>query len=93
VTAPVTITEAVLGAKVDIPTPHGTVAVTVPPNSDSGRVLRLKGLGIKSDKAAGDLLVELEIEVPEFLPPDRADALRAALEGMEPSNVRSELSW
>ena len=53
---PVTIAEAVLGAKVDIPTPAGTVALTIPPASSSGRRLRLKGQGVQQTQGnAGDL--------------------------------------
>ncbi len=63
---PVSIGEAVLGAKIDIPTPSGTVALSVPANSSSGRRLRLKGQGVKQrDGSAGDLLVALQIEVPK----------------------------
>ena len=63
---PVTIGEAVLGAKIDIPTPSGTVALSIPANSSSGRRLRLKGQGVKHrDGSAGDLFVVLQIEVPK----------------------------
>ncbi|MAI71610.1 MAG: molecular chaperone DnaJ [Rhodopirellula sp.] len=63
---PVSIGEAVLGAKIDIPTPSGTVALSIPANSSSGRRLRLKGQGVKQrDGSAGDLMVVLQIEVPE----------------------------
>lgn len=63
---PVSIGEAVLGAKIDIPTPSGTVALSIPANSSSGRRLRLKGQGVKQrDGSAGDLFVVLQIEVPK----------------------------
>ena len=63
---PVSIGEAVLGAKIDIPTPSGTVALSIPANSSSGRRLRLKGQGVQQrDGSAGDLFVVLQIEVPE----------------------------
>ena len=63
---PVSISEAVLGAKIDIPTPSGTVALSIPANSSSGRRLRLKGQGVKQrDGSAGDLFVVLQIEVPK----------------------------
>jgi DnaJ-class molecular chaperone len=59
---PVTMAEAVLGAKVAVPTIGGTVNVTVPKGSDSGTVLRLKGRGIApSDGAAGDQYVTLTL--------------------------------
>ena len=63
---PVTIREAVLGAKVRVPTPDGPVMLSVPPGSSSGKVLRLKNRGF-SDKsgARGDQLVTLGVDVPD----------------------------
>lgn len=68
---PVTLREAVLGGKVTVPTLSGQVALTVPPNSNSGTVLRLKGKGIpgrgtsSGGEPAGDLYVRLMIALPE----------------------------
>lgn len=59
---PITLKEAVQGAKITVPTPYGVVALTVPAYSSSGKTLRLKGRGVK-DK--GDLLVKLMIALPE----------------------------
>jgi DnaJ-class molecular chaperone len=62
---PITLKEAVLGGKVKVPTPEGTVMLTVPKGSSSGKVLRLKGRGFTGKSGTrGDLLVSLEIEVP-----------------------------
>jgi DnaJ-class molecular chaperone len=65
-TLPITLKEAVLGAKVRVPTPEGPVMLTVPKGASSGKVLRLKGRGF-ADKAGkrGDQLVTLSIDVPE----------------------------
>jgi DnaJ-class molecular chaperone len=65
-TLPITLKEAVLGAKVKVPTPEGPVMLTVPKGASSGKVLRLKGRGF-ADKAGkrGDQLVTLSIDVPE----------------------------
>ena len=62
---PVTLKEAVLGAKVKVPTPEGPVILTIPKGSTSGKVLRLKGRGF-SDKGGkrGDQLVALEVDLP-----------------------------
>ncbi|MEI9992384.1 MAG: DnaJ C-terminal domain-containing protein [Rhizomicrobium sp.] len=67
----VTLKEAVLGAKVPVATPGGTVAITVPANSNSGTVLRLKGKGVApaGGAAAGDFYVKLVVTLP-----DRPDA-------------------
>ena len=62
---PVSLKEAVLGGKVTIPTLEGKVALTVPANSNSGSVLRLRGKGVKSGGKTGDLLVKLYIVLPE----------------------------
>jgi len=64
---PITIDEAVLGAKIEVPTISGRVQLAVPKGTSSGRTLRLKGKGIKSaGKAeAGDQLVNIRIVLPE----------------------------
>jgi DnaJ-class molecular chaperone len=64
-TLPVTLKEAVLGAKVKVPTPEGPVMLTIPKGTSSGKVLRLKGRGFTAkDGKRGDQLVTLEIEIP-----------------------------
>jgi len=67
---PVTLYEAALGAKVAVPTLSGTVELAVPPGSNGGRVLRLRGKGLPAadGKPAGDLYVSLKVMLPE--PPD-----------------------
>jgi DnaJ-class molecular chaperone len=62
---PVTLKEAVLGAKVKVPTPEGPVMLTIPKGASSGKVLRLKGRGFTArDGKRGDQLVTVEIELP-----------------------------
>lgn len=65
---PVTLTEAVLGATVKVPTIHGAVAVKVPRGSNSGSTLRLKGKGIAAGGKSGDQYVKLRVVLPD--PPD-----------------------
>jgi DnaJ-class molecular chaperone len=67
VEVPVTVAEAILGAKIDVPTLDGMKSLTVPPGSSCGLKLRLKGQGIAAagGKAAGDLFVVLKIVVPK----------------------------
>ncbi len=63
---PVTLKEAVLGAKVKVPTPEGPVMLTVPKGSTSGKLLRLKGRGFTDkDGSRGDQLVQLAIDIPQ----------------------------
>ena len=62
---PVTLKEAVLGAKVKVPTPEGPVMVSIPKGSSSGKVLRLKGRGFMGkDGKRGDQLVCVTIDLP-----------------------------
>jgi DnaJ-class molecular chaperone len=62
---PVTLKEAVLGAKVKVPTPEGPVMLTIPKGTSSGTVLRLKGRGfVAKDGKRGDQLVSIEVDVP-----------------------------
>lgn len=65
---PVTLTEAVLGATVPVPTLRGSVAVKVPRGSNSGSTLRLKGRGIVAAGKTGDQYVKLRVVLPD--PPD-----------------------
>jgi DnaJ-class molecular chaperone len=66
---PITLDEAVLGAKVEVPTIGGRVQMTVPKGSCSGDVLRLKGRGLKGKTGVGDQRVVLRVVMP-----DRIDA-------------------
>lgn len=61
---PITLSEAVLGARVKTPTPAGAVMLTIPKGSNTGAVLRLKGKGVRAGPAAGDQLVKLKIMLP-----------------------------
>nr|CAX83990.1 DnaJ-class molecular chaperone [uncultured bacterium] len=65
---PVTLKEAVLGAKVTVPTVDGKVTVTVPKGANTGTTLRLKGKGIAHGSAKGDQMVKLKVVLPD--PPD-----------------------
>ncbi len=63
---PITLREAVLGGKVRAPTPSGPVNLTLPPHSNTGKLLRLKGKGIpKKGGGAGDIYISLKIVLPD----------------------------
>jgi DnaJ-class molecular chaperone len=66
---PITLDEAVLGAKVEVPTVSGRVQLTIPKGTSSGRVFRLKGKGIKSANrpVPGDQLVTVRIVLPDLI--------------------------
>jgi DnaJ-class molecular chaperone len=77
---PVSLVEAVLGAKVEAPTPAGRVMLTVPPGSNTGSVLRLRGRGVaRPDGTRGDCIVTLKV----VLPPKPDAALEQFLRGWE----------
>jgi DnaJ-class molecular chaperone len=70
VEVPITFDEAVLGGKIEVPTIGGRVFATVPPGSNTGQTLRLKGRGIKTKGGTGDQLVKLSIVLPERIDDD-----------------------
>ncbi len=72
--APISLADAVLGAKVAVPTLAGRVQVSVPPMADTGKAMRLKGKGLPRKKGHGDLFVDLKITLP-----DKPDAELQAL--------------
>jgi len=92
VDVPVTIAEAVRGAKIEVPTLDGRATVTVPPGTDSGKKLRLRGKGIPdpAGKAPGDLYVVIQVRVPKQLDADGLAALET-LAKAGPEDPRKEL--
>jgi DnaJ-class molecular chaperone len=74
---PVTVVEAVRGAKVDVPTIHGTVTLNIPPGSNTGTLLRLKGQGIrrKGNKEGGNQVARLLVTLPDEIDGDVEEAL------------------
>ena len=76
---PISLKEAIEGAKVQVPTLTGPVSVTVPPHSNSGRVLRLKGKGLPAPGAdsPGDLYARLIVTLPETPDPKLDDFARS----------------
>lgn len=90
---PVSISEAILGAKVDVPTPSGTVALTIPPGSSSGKRLRLKGQGVGSPSgSSGDLIVVVQIKVPADVD-DASKHLIQQFADAHPENVRQGIAF
>ena len=82
---PISVVEAIKGAKITVPTINGKVAVTVPPMSSSGEKLRLKGKGIKAKSGQGDEIINLQI----VLPKEKSVNLDAAADKIENYAVRS----
>src|SRR5260370_29140532 len=74
---PISLPEAVLGAKLDVPTPTGSVRMTVPKRANTGTVLRLRGKGApRSDETHGDEYVTLKILLPQELDPELEEFAR-----------------
>lgn len=82
---PISIVEAINGAKITVPTINGKVAVKVPPYSSSGEKLRLKGQGIKAKSGQGDEIITLQI----ILPKKGSSTLDKFAENVENYAVRS----
>ncbi len=89
---PVTIAEAALGAKIDVPSPWSTITLKVPPGSSSGRRLRVKGHGVRTSKTHGDLYVEIQIQLPDKLDDAARELIRKLDEGSR-IDPRAGLTW
>ena len=77
VRVPVTLSEAVLGAKIDVPTPQGTITLRVPPGTSSGKKLRVKGRGVAAKGSEpGDLFAEIQIVLPATLDEQSRDLVK-----------------
>jgi molecular chaperone DnaJ len=87
-TVPITFAEAALGAAITVPTLDGEpVTIKIPPGTRSGRTFRVRGRGIAVNERAGDLLVSVEVAVPEKLSDEErraVEALAAAADGASP---------
>ena len=89
---PITLYEAVLGAKVRVPTLGSAVELSIPKNTSSGRTFRLKGKGLpKAGGAAGDLFVTTRIMLPDANDAE-LEALMQKWRDRHPYNPRSNLS-
>ncbi len=93
VKVPVTLGEAASGAKVDVPTPSGTIMLSIPRGTSSGTKLRIKGHGIQpSQGEPGDLFAEIQIVMPEKL--NKADRQTLVdLASKYKRDPRAELQW
>lgn len=90
---PVTLAEAALGGKVDVPAPHGTITLKVPPGTSSGTRLRAKGQGIQTASATGDLYAEIIIAIPKQFDEESAELVRRLDERQPLTNPRADLVW
>jgi len=91
ITLPITFTEAALGADVAVPTIDGDeVKLRIAPGSQNGKTLRIKGRGVKKGVNVGDLLVTLDVQVPQRLDGSARRALEEFKEATRDENPRIE---
>jgi molecular chaperone DnaJ len=85
-TVPITFTEAALGTTLRVPTLDGAVSLKVVPGTPSGQTLRVRGRGVAASKRTGDLLVTVEVAVPQRLSNESRESLEhfAGLQGDDP---------
>ena len=90
---PITLREAAEGAKVDVPTPQGTVSLRVPPATSSGTRLRIKGHGVNAKgRTAGDLFAEVQVTLPHQLDAESLEMIKK-IDAAHPSDPREQLRW
>jgi molecular chaperone DnaJ len=89
---PVTVTEAALGAKVEVPTLDGPTTIKIPPGTQSGQKLRLRGRGAPSLRASvrGDQFVEVQVVVPRVAD-ERSKEILRELARLNPDDPRKDL--
>ena len=92
-TLPVTFTEAALGADIKVPTLDGDeVTVRIAPGTPNGRTLRIKARGVQTARGTGDLLITIEIQVPQRVDGKAKEALEAFAKATEEFNPRADLA-
>jgi curved DNA-binding protein len=89
---PISVYEALLGTKVEVPTLEGKVTITIPPGTSSHAKLRIKGRGIERGEQKGDQLCVIKIIVPKGLD-DEDKKLVRNLEQKHPINARADAPW
>ena len=91
-TLPVTFAEAALGADIKVPTMSGDdVTVRIAPGTSNGRTLRVKGRGITKGSTTGDLLVTVDVQVPQRVDGKALEALKVFAQETAHENVRADL--
>lgn len=92
-TVPVTFTEATFGGDIKIPTLAGDdVTLRIAPGTSNGRVLRVKGRGITKGATTGDLLVTIEVQVPQRVEGEALDALKKYAAATAELDVRKDFN-
>ncbi len=90
-TAPISFSEATLGATITVPTLEGTVSLRVPSGTRSGRTFRVKGRGVPASSGPGDLLVGVEVAVPASLDADQTAAIETLAKLLPGDDLRAQV--
>lgn len=91
-TLPITFSEAALGADISIPTLDGDeVTLRIAPGTPSGRTLRVKGRGVKKGSSVGDLMITLDVRIPQRVDGDAKRAIEEFANATKDFNPRAEL--
>ena len=89
---PLSLYEALLGTKVQVPTLDGPVTLTIPPGTSSGAKLRIKGRGVERGADRGDEYVVIKIVVPKNLSEDDKKLIET-LQSRHPVSARADIAW
>jgi molecular chaperone DnaJ len=91
-TLPITFAEASLGADISVPTLDGDeVTVRIAPDTPSGRTLRVKGRGVKKGSTTGDLMIILDVRIPQRVDGEAKRAIEEFAKATKDFNPRAEL--
>jgi DnaJ-class molecular chaperone len=89
---PISVYEALLGTKVEVPTLDGKVTVTIPPGTNSHAKLRIKGRGVKKGDQQGDQYAVVKVIIPKNLNADEQDIVHN-LQTQHPVDARKDVKW
>ncbi|MFP6577073.1 MAG: J domain-containing protein [Pirellulaceae bacterium] len=89
---PIGVEEAILGATIDVPTPHGTAQLEIPSGTSSGKRLCLKDHGIHAKAGKGHLFVTVQVHVPDKIDEQSEQWLKEFAQ-RNPLNLRTEIQW
>jgi curved DNA-binding protein len=94
---PISLSEALEGAKVDLPTPWGTITLRIPAGTSSGKKLRAGGMGVRhANGSKGDLIAEVQIVLPISDDEAASKALLESAKVVEASvqdDLRATIKW
>ena len=89
---PVSMYEALLGTKVEVPTLDGRVTLTIPPGTGGGAKLRIKGAGVHRGEERGDQFVIVKVLLPKPLDDEDKQAV-AKMQAKHPIDARADVPW